>query len=188
MLLLPRLRLALARRPWLYWLFVVGCAAIVWSMVSTAQTRLDEQRRQWGETRRVWIAAVDIAPGDLVRSVARDYPMAMVTASAIADEPVGAIATASIAAGEVLVTADVATDPDASLPAGWVVFALSRADTPALRPGTSAVVFGSGQRWCDGIVVAIGDDRVELGVPPECADAVSVQVAAGTIVLATLAR
>ena len=187
MLLLPRLRLALARRPWLYWMFVAGCTAIVWSMVSTAQTRLDEQRQQWGETRRVWVAADDIAPGDLVRSVARDYPVAMVTASAIDDEPVGAIATASIAAGEVLVSADVATDADRSLPAGWVVFALRSIESPTLRPGGHVAIFGSGQRWCDAIVVAVPDDRVEVGVPPECANAVSAQVAAGTIVLATVA-
>ena len=187
MLLLSRLRLALARRPWLYWLLVAGCAAIVWSIVSNAQSRLDEQRKQWGETRRVWIAEVDIAPGDLVRSVARDYPSAMVSATALKAEPVGAIATTAIAAGEVLVPSDVATDADRSLPPGWVVFALRRADSPALHDGDGVAIFGSGQRWCDGIIVAVSDDNIEVGVPPECADAVSVQIAAGTIVLAMLA-
>ena len=187
MLLLSRLRFALARRPWVYWVLVAGCAAIVWSTVSTAQARLDKQRQQWGETRRVWVAVDDIAPGDLVRSVARDYPVAMVTASAIDDEPVGAIATASIAAGEVLVSADVATEGDRPLPAGWVVFALGGNESPTLRPGDRVVIFGSGQRWCDGVVVAVADDRVEVGTPPECANAVSLQLAAGSIVLATLA-
>ncbi len=187
MLLLPRLRLALARRPWLYWLFVAACAAVVWSTMASAQSRLDEQRRQWGETRRVWVAAVDIAPGDQVRSTARDYPVAMVTSSAIDDEPVGAIATASIAAGEVLVAADIAATTDRVLPPDWVVFALAGDNTPDLHPGSPVVVFGSGQRLCDGLVVAVNDELVEVGVPPECANAVSVQIAAQSVVLAVLA-
>lgn len=183
MLLLPRLRLALARRPWIYWLFVAGCAAIVWSTLTASQAELADQRRRWGETRRVWVAAVDIAPGDLMRSVARDYPIAMVTSRAIDDEPIGVIATTSIAAGEVLVQSDIDGTAD-NLPPDWVVFALERDDTPALHPGSTVVVFGSGQRWCDGVVVVVNDEAVEIGVPPTCADAVSVQVAGGMVVLA----
>ena len=95
MLLLSRLRLALARRPWLYWLFVAFCAAIVWSTLAANEAKLHDQRRRWGETRRVWVATVDIARGDVVRSVARDYPVAMVAASAIDEQPVGVIATSS---------------------------------------------------------------------------------------------
>lgn len=183
MLLLPRLRLALARRPWIYWLFVTACALIVWSTLSASQAELAEQRRRWGETRRVWVASVDIAPGDLVHSLARDYPIAMVTASAIDDEPIGVIATTSIAAGEVLVDSDIHNTAD-DLPSEWVVFALDREDTPALHPGSTVVVFGSGQRWCDGVVVVVNVEAVEIGVPPTCADAVSAQVADGVVVLA----
>lgn len=185
MLLLPRLRLALARRPWLYWLFVACCAAIVWSTLSSAQSRLDEQRHQWSETRRVWVAVGDIAPGDEIRSVARDYPVAMVSASAINAQPVDARATAAIAAGEVLVASDVAAT-DRWLPADWVVFALASDNTPALLQGGGVAIFGSGQRWCDGVVVTVGEDNVEVGVPRECADTVSAQIASGSIVLAAL--
>ncbi|MEQ1874769.1 MAG: SAF domain-containing protein [Ilumatobacteraceae bacterium] len=184
MLLLPRLRLALARRPWIYWLFVAGCVAIVWSTLTASQAELADQRRRWGETGRVWVAAVDIAPGDLVRGVARDYPLAMLPARAIDDEPMGVIATTAIAEGEVLVESDVDGTDDNLLPPDWVVFALDRDDTPALHPGSAVVVFGSGQRWCDGVVVAVNDEFLEIGVPPTCADAVSVQVAGGMIVLA----
>ena len=188
MLLLSRLRLALARRPWLYWLFVTCCAALVWSTLSANQAKLDDQRKRWGETRRVWIAAVDIAPGDVVRAVARDYPIAMVTSSAIDDEPVDVIASTSIAAGEVLVAADIDETSIGFLPLDWVVFALSNDHAPSLDQGDTVAVFGSGQRWCDGMVVAIreDDDAVDIGVPPTCADAVSVQVAADTLVMATV--
>lgn len=184
MLFLPRLRLALARRPWIYWLFVAGCAALVWSTLTISQGQLADQRRRWGETRRVWVAAVDIAPGDLVRGVARDYPIAMVASSAIDDEPIDVMATTSIAAGEVLVESDIDGTADNLLPSGWVVFALERDSTPALHTGSTVVVFGSGQRWCDGVVVVVGEEFIELGVPPTCADAVSVQVAGGMVVLA----
>ena len=185
MLLLSRLRLALARRPWVYWLFVACCAAIVWSTLAANQAKLDDQRRRWGETRRVWIASVDIAPGDVVRSVARDYPIAMVAESALNEQPVRVIATTSISAGEVLVAADI--DEAANvLPPDWVVFALASNDTPMLHEGNAVAVFGSGQRWCDGVVVAFGDDTIDVGVPSTCADAVSVQVASGTLVLATV--
>jgi hypothetical protein len=186
MLLLSRLRLALARRPWLYWLFVACCAAIVWSTLAANRAKLDDQRRRWGETRRVWIASVDIAPGDIVRGVTRDYPIAMVAASAISELPTGVIAMTSIAAGEVLVAADIDEMVGDGLPADWVVFALSKDNTPSLHQGDAVAVFGSGQRWCDGVVVAVGDDTIDVGVPPTCADAVSVQIAAGAILLATV--
>lgn len=187
MLVLPRLRLALARRPWIYWTFVAGCAALVWSTLATSQAKLADEQRQWGETRRVWVAATDIAHGDLVRSVGRDYPIAMVPASAIEDEPIDVIATTSIAAGEVLVGADVKTT-DEVLPAGWVVFALPSDDKPTLLRGDAVVLFGSGQRWCDGVVVIVEDDVVEVGVPLTCADAVSAQVAAGALVVGLTTR
>ena len=185
MLLLPRLRLALARRPWMYWLFIVACAAIVWSTLASAQSRLDEQRQQWGETRRVWVAAADLSAGDAMRVIARDYPVAMVPASALTNQPGDATATVAIAAGEVLVASDVAKSGQ-SLPLDWVVFALATDDAPALRQGDRVAIFGSGQRWCDGVVVALSDHAVEVGVPPECADAVSVQVGTDSIVLALL--
>ena len=45
-------------------------------------------------------------------------------------------------------------------------------------------VFGQGARWCDGLIVAITSDVVEVAVPPSCAEAVSAQVAVGGVVLA----
>lgn len=185
MLLLPRLRVALARRPWMYWLFVAACAAFVWSTLASAQARLNKQREQWGQTRRVWVAAADISAGDVVRVIARDYPVAMVPESALTDEPADATASAAIAAGEVLVTADV-SPTERSLPVDWVVFALATDGAPTLRRGDQVAIFGSGQRWCDGVVVALAEDAIEVGVPPECADAVSAQAALDAVVLASL--
>ena len=160
----------------------------MWLTLSAKHADLNRQRRQWGATRRVWVAAADIAPGELVNSVARDYPAAMVPASAIGDEPKEAIAATRIAAGEVLVDSDLDAAAQRSLPPDWVVFALPRDHTPSLETGVAVAVFGGGQRWCDGIVVAVGDNDLDVGVPPECADSVSVQLASGTIVLGVVTQ
>lgn len=189
MVWLSRLRLALARRPWLYWVFVACCAALVWMMLTAKRAELDHERRRWGETRRVWIAKGNIAAGEQVRTIERDFPVAMVPASALDIEPTeGLLAATSIAAGEVLVASDISADANSVLPSGWVVFAFSRDNTPGLRPGSAVAVFGSGQRWCDGLVIAVGDDDIDVGVPSTCADAVSAQVASGTIVLGLTTR
>ncbi len=187
MLLLPRLRLALARRPWLYWLFVASCAGLVWSLLAAGQADLAQQRRQWGETRRIWIAAGEIAAGAPIRTTARDYPLAMLPPSAVAEDPSDSIAIRSIAGGEVIVATDVSGVGDA-VPGDWVVFAVARNGTPTAHVGDGVVLFGSGQRWCDGGVVAIADDYIDIGVAPECADEISVQVAAGTLILAVTRR
>ncbi|MBI4882515.1 MAG: SAF domain-containing protein [Actinobacteria bacterium] len=183
MMLLPRLRLALARRPWLYWLFVAGCAVVVWSLLASGQAKLARQRREWGETRRVWIAVGDIARGAQLRTSAGDFPVAMLPPSAVTDDPAGSIADRSIANGEVIVATDV-SGGDGDLPADWVVFAVSRNRTPAVHAGDGVALFAGGQYLCDGAVVALADNSLDIGVPPACADATSVQVAADALVLA----
>ena len=72
MSLLPRLRLALARRPWLYWLLVCVCGATVWLGLAAAHTRADRARTQWGTTRSVWVARTAIAAGDPLLATAED--------------------------------------------------------------------------------------------------------------------
>lgn len=184
MVLLARLRFALARRPYLYWLFVAACTLVVYTSIASSHSRLADQRRSWGQTRRVWVATADIAPGQPIRSVARDYPMAMVAISAVGTDPADERAVSPIAAGEVIVTGDVGHSPDRLLPDDSVVFAFVNSDTPQLARGSEVAVFGSGRRWCDGVVMALGDRQVDVAVPTGCAGAISLEVANGTIVLA----
>lgn len=183
MQLLSRFRFALARRPWVYWLMVACCAAFVWSTVSAAQTRLDDERRRWGETRTVWVAAVDIVPGDVMRTVAREYPIAMLPANTIREQPIGIVATSAISAGEVLVATDVDESIDDAVPTDWVVFAFTDIDTPTLRAGDTVVIFGSGQRLCEGVVIGTVDGDTDIAVPDSCADAVSVHITTGDLIL-----
>ncbi len=182
MSVLPRVRLELARRPWLYWLFAGTCAAFAWATVAGAQSAADRAHRQWGSTRTVYVTATDVAAGEPLTVVRGDYPSAMVPAAAVAEVAPGALAAHPLAEGEILTVADLAGGTTA--PPRWSVFAISSAESPALVPGDDVGVFGQGARWCDGIVTAVASDIVEVAVPPSCAEAVSAQVAVGGVVLA----
>ncbi len=182
MSLLPRVRLALARRPWLYWLLVGLCAAGVWAGVAGAQAQVDDARAGWGRAQRVWVADGNVAAGQALRATAHDYPAAMVPPSALTDMPAGALAAHPVAAGEVIVAGDLRDD--ATVPGGWLTFAVPADGTPAVLTGDRVVVFGSGQQWCEGIAAAIGDATVEVAVPPDCAAPLSAQLALGAVTLA----
>ncbi|MDO8361499.1 MAG: hypothetical protein Q7V88_01260 [Actinomycetota bacterium] len=198
MSLLPRLRLALARRPWLYWSSVAVCAAVVWLGVASAQAGVAAERDAWGSTRPVWVATEAAVPGGPLRAERREYPAAMVPVAAVtlaADTgawPADASAARSVSPGEVLTAADLAA-ADGLAPPGWVVFGVPAAGQPTLVAGDEVAVFGSGQRWCDGVVVAVGSgpggngtDRFDVAVPSECARDLSAQLALGAVTLARL--
>lgn len=188
MRLLPRLRLLLARRPWLYWLAVAMCAAVVWLAMSSAAASVQHERASWGTTRQVWVTNAAFAPGEPIAASAVEYPLAMVPPDAVDAAPTGEAAH-SLAAGEVVVASDVAGERGL-LPAGWLVFAVPADGSPALVTGDTAAVFGSGQRWCDGLVLAVGEvglgggAMIEVGVAPDCAAALSAQLALGAVTLA----
>lgn len=182
MSVLPRLRLLLARRPWLYWLIVSACAVAVWLSVTSAQAQLTRERDRWGTTRAVWVASGPVAAGENLQVTTNDYPIAMVPPSAVSSLPADAVAARSMVAGDIVVAADVAVD--GLVPADWVVFALPANGTPALIFGDAVTVFGSGQAWCDGMVARVGDVTMEVAVPTDCAASMSAQLALGAIVLA----
>lgn len=182
MSLLPRLRMAFARRPWLYWLIVGSCAAAVWLSVASAQAQLSKARDAWGTTRQVWVASGPVAAGDAVHAAAVDYPTAMIPPSAVSSLPGDAVAARSIAAGELVVAVDLAVE--GLVPADWVVFAVPLDGAPALIVGDAVTVFGSGQMWCEGVAAAITEAAVEVAVPTDCAASMSAQLALGAITLA----
>lgn len=188
MRLFPRLRLLLARRPWLYWLVVGLCAAVVWLSVSATADGVENERARWGTTQRVWVTAAPVAAGSPVAAVARDYPQAMVPAAALTAEPVG-VAAHALAAGEVVVEGDVASEDSGLAPTDWLVFAVPGEGGPSLVAGDAVAIFGSGQWWCDGVVVGVSESAVdgsvvEVAVPPDCAPSVSAQLALAAVTLA----
>ncbi|HNJ96853.1 MAG TPA: hypothetical protein PLV13_01910 [Ilumatobacteraceae bacterium] len=182
MSVLPRVRLQLARRPWIYWLVVGLCSLLAWSSVLGAQADARRAQRAWGSSQTVYVADRALAPGDPVRATTRQYPVTMVPSSAIATLEPDALAARAVSPGEVLVATDVAADR--LLPAGWVVFAVATDVAPQLLAGDTVVVYGQGVRWCEGVVGAVADGVVEVAVPPDDAEAVSALVAVGDVVLA----
>jgi len=166
----------------LYWLVIGLCATAVWLNVSAAQARVADARHRWGTTREVWVASAAAAPGEPVIARTRDYPTAMVPSAAVTSLPADALAAHPLAAGEVLVTSDLAGP--ASVPSGWVVFAVPLDGAPSLVAGERVSIFGSGQRWCDGTVHVVDGERADVSVPPDCAASVSAQLALDAVVLA----
>jgi hypothetical protein len=181
MRVLPRLRMLLARRPWLYWLLVGLCASAVWLAMSAAADDVATQRERWGSTRRVWVTSAAVTAGSPVVVVAGEYPQAMVPAAALMAAPDG-VAAHDLAAGEVVVQGDLA-GPGGVGPADWLVFAVPAEGSPSLAVSDEVTVFGSGQRWCDGIVTDAAT-VLEVAVPPECAASVSAQLMLHAVTLA----
>jgi hypothetical protein len=178
---LARVRLVLARRPWLYWL-MAGCIAApaglqVWSVHDAAV----QARAAWGATRAVWVVAADTAAGQPVVAERHDYPTAVLAGDVIDDLPPDPIAARHLAHGTVL-TADALVGPQALAP-DWVVVALGAERAPSLVAGDGVSLFAAGTRLCDGTVAAATAERVEVGVPPDCAATVSSQLAAADIVV-----
>jgi hypothetical protein len=189
MALLARCRLALARWPWIHWLVVAVCAAVVWLSVHHAQAAAHAAERRWGTQRTVWVSTADTPAGASLHLVRRHYPIAMVPPSAIVTPPTSPVAARAVTGGVVVVSADLGGLHDP--PSGWVVFALPAEGAPTLHPGDPATLFGAGERVCDGVVAAVGSSNdsgtaatVEVAVAPRCAPLVSQQVVAHSIVLA----
>ncbi len=188
MWLLARLRLLLARRPWLYWLAVGLCAGSAWIAIHGAQARVEAELTSWGETITVWVAEGSTEAGASIRAAPHEYPAAVVPPSAITEAPTG-VARRSIAGGEIVVEGDLAGDADP--PTGWVVLAVAADLAPVLVPGDSVAVMGNGQRLCDGVVTAVetGEQSgggIEIAVPADCAGTTTTHLTASTVVLARL--
>lgn len=178
MRLFPRLRLLLARRPWMYWSAVCVLALLIGASAASTLAGVDTQRRSWGQTAQVVVANAPITTGmalnPLVRTTA--MPIAMVPASAVRELPPGAIALQRIAAGEIVVTGDIslAGGPAALLPVGWLAITVETPDTGLFQLGDHLVVFAFGQVVADSaVVVSVGENIVMIGVANEVAPRVA---------------
>jgi hypothetical protein len=179
---LPRLRLVFARRPWLYWAIAGTLTACAWWQVSALHADARRARDSWGATVTVWVSLADTPPGTPLSVERRAYPARVVPDGALVDTDPPHVAARRVAAGAVLVPADVADG--GALPASWVVFTVPSDGTPALEQDDDIAVFSVGRRLCDGTVAAPPAEQVEFGVPPDCATAVASGLALGDVVLA----
>ena len=177
---MPRRRMLLARRPWLYWLMVGVIAAGVTVAVASAMGEVRRQRDAWGQATTVLVATRDVAAGEPLDGAfaSRDVPTAIVPPSALTAMPSGATAKQRLSAGEMIVGIDVDAErgPLALVPSGWLAIDIPRTDEPTdtTRPlfevGASAVVLAEGSIIADhAIVVAVAVDGLVVAVPRDFA-------------------
>jgi len=181
MWLLPRLRLALARRPWLYWLLVGAAAALTWWRVAALHDDAERARASWGTAVEVWVVATDTPHGQPVAASRRALPTAAVPVAALREFEPDAVAARDLVAGAVLLPADLVGD--AAPPAGWVVVVVG-ARAPHLAVGDTVTVFVGGRRLCDGQAAGEAvDETVELALPSECAATLSAASSTSEVVV-----
>jgi hypothetical protein len=187
---MPRLRLLLARRPWIYWLTVAVLAATVAAAVASSAADLDRQRNAWGQTVTVFVANTALAPGDPIGGAlsATKVPLAMIPDSALRDQPdPGATALQHIAPGEIVVGIDVAAGdgPTALLPPGWMAITIDAGEPDVFRLGDHvAVLAGGAIVAADGVVVRLVAAGVVVGVSAEVGAAVADAAVQHTAVVA----
>ena len=180
MRLLARLRFIVARRPYLYWLVAGSCALLVAARVHGLETAAEHSAARWGATRTVWVSSGDVGAGGALNPIERHFPAAMVPTAAVATVPPHAHAARAVAAGQVLLAADL--QGFRTPPVDWVALAMPAEHAPRLSAGDSVVVLRGGAAVCDGMAVEARGDRVEVAVPVSCAAAVSADIS--TLVVA----
>jgi hypothetical protein len=180
---LARLRLLVARRPWLYWLAVLAVAAASAAVVADAVAGVDEARRAWGASRAVVIATRDVRPGEPAAGAVatRSRPAPMVPVAAVAETGPNAVFRQHVSAGEIVVEADLAPTaaPQARIPPGWRAVAIAERVPSGAAVGDGVDVASGGIVLADeAVVVGAAGDTLLVAVP--AAEAAAVAAAAGS--------
>jgi Flp pilus assembly protein CpaB len=105
-------RLRIRRRPIIYWSLTAAVALATGLTVSGAVAGARDARSAYGTSRLVVVAARDIAAGHTIEAadvLAQERPLAVIPEGALAEPPVGQVASAAVLRGEPLVEARVAS-------------------------------------------------------------------------------
>lgn len=188
MSVLALVRHRLARSPWIYWAVVAALALAAGVAVAGLTSGVDAARRSWGETRTVYVAIADIAPGEPLggRVEARALPSPMLPDSAVSAVEAGSIARQHLAAGEVVVAADIAAPgaPRSLIPPSWLAVAVAERVPSGAAPGDPVRVASGGVVLADeGVVVAASAAAVVVAVPAATAAQVGQAAATGDVSL-----
>jgi hypothetical protein len=168
-------RRVLVKHPWIYWLVVAVAAAGAGAAMLERVDRVDAERAAWGETRSVWVAAIDHEPGDPLTVERRELPRAVV-ADGAADAVAGLTARQHVAAGEIVHDSDIValTGPQALTPAGWLVVPVNESPASGATSGDRAQVVGDGVVLsADALVVGHHDGSTLVAVPADEAASVA---------------
>lgn len=179
MRLAARTRVVLARRPWIYWLVVGLLAAGLGAIVHEQLARVDEARRAWSETRRVFVADRDLSPGEPLAVTSVELPVAALPATAVDELPTDVVLRRSLVRGEVLVDADIGSGrgPAARAGPGTVVVPISDPLVTTAEHGLTVAVYAEGLVLAEtATIVDTADEIVFVAVEPTVAPAVAAAV------------
>ena len=182
--LLARVRLQLARHPWAYWLVVSVVAAMVAVSVSRAMAGVDAARRSWGEQEVVWVASAAVEPGQPIRAVRRQVPLALAPASAVTLVAPDAVARQHLADGAIITEVDVAAPGPAGLiPDGWLAFAIPAASAH-FAAGDRLRVYAGDQFVAAGLVIDRGEADLMVAIPVDAGPAMAAAILANNVTIA----
>jgi len=195
------------RRPIPYWLLAAALAALTTVVVSGLVGRADAAVSRWGDLRAVVVATSDVAAGEEIEAgdvTVEERPASLVPKDALGEEPVGRVATAAIAAGEVVVGARVApggvgrlaallppSGRGMAIPLDRTPMALAVGDVVDLLATFDPGVAGDGDPTFPvaraAVVIDVGEDAVTVAVGEAEAPPVAFALANGIVTL-TLRR
>ena len=206
---MPRLRVFMARRPWLHWILVALLAAGIGAIVAAELADVRRQRDSWGKTIDVIVAERDVSPGEPMVGafVVRTVPVGLAPSTVLTGVPGAATATQEISRGEMIVEADIAPERSqlALLPPHWLAIRVvgESAQAASVSPmpstaeqaqaqaqamfivGDAAAVLADGAIIApDAIVLAVESGVVVIGVPSDVAAAVARAVSQRSAVIA----
>jgi Flp pilus assembly protein CpaB len=181
--LLPRIRLLVARRPWIYWLAIVTVAGIAGLATARALAAVASARQSWGEQSTVWVATADIAAGQPIHAESRRVPRAVVPTNAVATLPAHPVARQHLGTGEMITSADVSAAGVAGLlPDGWVALAVPSA-VAHFSVGDHVNIYSGDQLVSNGSVVDTSETEVMVAVPADAAPAMAMGLHADVVTL-----
>jgi len=185
-----RWRRLVARRPWIYWVVIAGLACTGAASVHQRIENLEAARRQWGDTRRVLIAAVDVNAGAPIVADVVDVPLVLVPSGALDPDDAGSaiIARHALRPGDVLTDLDVGragtAGPLALVPEGWLAVAVIESPASGAQPGDRVVVASEGVVLApEAIVIGHHDEATLVAVPAVIAPLLPAAAAEGALAL-----
>jgi hypothetical protein len=157
----------LARHPWIFWVVCLAFALAAAAIVTRYVSALDQAARDLGTTRTVIVATADQPPGEPLQSRRVDMPIAIVPPEAIESADADSILRQRVTAGEVVVSADLATPsgPAALADAGTVVVGVTDMLARNVRIGLEVQIAAEGIVLADRAeVVDLADDVIFVAV------------------------
>jgi hypothetical protein len=181
-----RMRVTLARSPLLYWAIVAVLAGAAGLFVMRAANGVEAARESWGTTRHVYVAERAVEPGTALGDSAetRLLPAPMIPADAVTELATDAIARQRIAAGEVIVTHDVAPHaaPQSLIPQHWLAVAIAEPVATGARVGDGVTVTAGGVVIAaEGVVVGHAGEALLVAVPADEAPHVAHAASTGDV-------